>query len=196
MKYPRSFWPAVAVAGFLLMFASTASATTATAPAGTAYSGSITASNEGALTLHGVVDVTCQKSSLSGSLSQQGSGVTVIWHMSSFTMTECNQHVSIVKSTSEFRFHATSGGNGTARWSLMEMRVEFTTIFGNVECTFGVNETDVGAITGAASSSSHATWDINSSPIPVKSGTFLCGSSAELTGKYKFTSPTGLSVDS
>ncbi|HEY6730128.1 MAG TPA: hypothetical protein VI039_03795 [Solirubrobacterales bacterium] len=183
--------------GALAVPLTTASATDLTAPSGSVYTGTLKASNSSNLTLHAVADLTCKSSTIEAQVEQHGVGVPAKGYVSSLSLAECNHHVVVYKYGS-LEIHTTSNGNGTVTWSGGTFTALFTTIFGSVHCTFETNNTDVGALTAASSDGSHATWDIGSSPIPIDeaSSNFLCGSSAEWTGNYKFTSPTGLRVDS
>ncbi|HEY6729776.1 MAG TPA: hypothetical protein VI039_02000 [Solirubrobacterales bacterium] len=197
MKYAKMLGLLAVAAAALMAFAGTASATQVTSPSGTLYTGALTATNVGGLTLHGVADVTCNNSTVSGSIESHGASVTAKGKIGTgnLTFTNCNQHVKVLAEGS-LEAHASGGaGGGTLTSSGAEVTVEFTTIFGNVHCVFGTSNTLVGNVTAATENGTHATLDIDSSPIPVKSGSFLCGSSAEWTGNYKVTSPTGLRLD-
>jgi hypothetical protein len=185
---------AVGVALFLA-FAAPASATQVTAPSGTLYTGSLAMGSEGSITIHGVTDVTCNGSAIGGSISSHGAGVTAKGSITGLVFADCNQHVSIL-SLGSFELHSTGGwGNATYTWSGAKITVEFTTIFGNVHCVFGTSNTDIGLLTTAVYDTGHGHLDVDSAPISTTEGSFLCGSSAELTGSYKVATPTGIRID-
>ncbi|HEY6731679.1 MAG TPA: hypothetical protein VI039_11730 [Solirubrobacterales bacterium] len=197
MKYLRI--PALlAVVVAAMALPATASADSATAPSGTLYTGSVSAANEGAITIHGVVDITCSNSSMSGSVATHGSGVLVWVPFNSLTFTNCNQHVKVLAGGGLTFNQFGSGGNAIVESEEAEITVQITSIFGNVHCYFGTRilGTPIGTLTGAASNSDHATLDLSGFLEVLGGSSFLCGSSAEWTGNYKFNSPTGLRVDS
>ncbi|HEY6730732.1 MAG TPA: hypothetical protein VI039_06875 [Solirubrobacterales bacterium] len=174
-------------------FAPGASATTITDGNTQVYTGDITATSESAITLHGVADLTCAHAHFTAKVESHGSGVTAKGPMA-LALFNCDQHPFIIKAGT-FEIHWTNGSNGTLTWSGGQITVEFTTIFGNVHCVFGTNNTHFGTITAPSNHSSHATLDLDSAPIPIESGSFLCGSSAEATGRFTITKPIGLTVD-
>lgn len=194
MKHLKILGLLAVAAAAMMAFAATASATTITAPANTLYTSTISATNSGSLTLHGPADVTCNKSTVTGKVEKHGAGVTAEGKVSTLSFTECNQHVK-VNSGGTLIVHGLSGNKGTLTSTGASVSVEFTTIFGNINCTYGTNATHIGTVTGAASSTGHATLAIDSAPIPVTAGGGLCGSSAEWTGAYKVNTPTGLTID-
>ncbi|HEY6730525.1 MAG TPA: hypothetical protein VI039_05825 [Solirubrobacterales bacterium] len=177
----------------LLAFSATASATQVTAPAGTLYTGNLSLASQGTHIFHAVVEVKCNKSSLVAGVSTHGSDVTANGAVSTLTFTECDQHV-VVLSKGSLETHATSGGNGQVTSTGLTITIEFTTIFGNVHCAYGTNNTPIGTLTAAAGATGHAVLDV-SAVLPAHIGSFLCGSSMEWTGTYKVTSPTGLRID-
>ncbi|HEY6730127.1 MAG TPA: hypothetical protein VI039_03790 [Solirubrobacterales bacterium] len=174
-------------------WAATASATVVYTSEGAIYTGPIKAEASGAITLHGIASVQCNKSLLEAEIETHGESVTAGGKVTSLTFSECNQHVTVV-SKGTLEFHATSGGNGTITSSGAKVTVQFTTIFGNVHCVFGTSNTDFGSLTASASESGNAAFDIDSLSIPVVEGSFLCGSSGEVTGSYKVTTPTPMAL--
>ncbi|HEY6732055.1 MAG TPA: hypothetical protein VI039_13650 [Solirubrobacterales bacterium] len=197
MKYAKMLALLAVAAVAAMAFAATASATTVTSPKGTAYTGVIKATNEGSLTLHGVVDITCNHSEVEGSVESHGAGVTAKGAITKLTFTQCNQHVTIIsKGSLEAHQVAGSTTDGTLTSSNAKVTVVATTIFGAVHCVFATNNTHIGRLTATAGGGSHATLDIDSSPIPVvgSESDFLCGSSSEWTGNYKVNTPTDLHI--
>ncbi|HEY6729844.1 MAG TPA: hypothetical protein VI039_02345 [Solirubrobacterales bacterium] len=188
-KYLAPLGLTALIAGALMAFPLGASATVITSPAVT-----VKGESEGSITLHGIVDLTCSNSVLEGTLEQFGPSVTAKGAVSVLSFTECNQHLTTVASGT-MELHATSGGNGTLTSSGAKVTISFTTIFGTVHCVFATNNTLIGTLTGSKNTGGTATVDLNSAPIPVESGSFLCGSSAELTGNYKISTPDYVDVD-
>lgn len=182
----------LAVAASLMAAPAIAGATTVTAPSGTAYTGSTSASNEGSITIETTLDVTCNKSSMAGSFETHGSSVTAGVQLSTLTFTECNQHVSVVNKGSH-EFHATSGGNATITSSGAEITISLTSIFGTIHCIIKTNNSHIGTATAAPGPTGHATYHINSGTLPAE-GNVLC-ESAVWRGTYKINSPTGLRWD-
>ncbi|HEY6729759.1 MAG TPA: hypothetical protein VI039_01915 [Solirubrobacterales bacterium] len=162
---------------------------TLTAPSGTAYSKSIEAQSEGEISFFEGF-VTCGSSSLAGGVEQQGS-VPAIGTLSALSFSECTEYVEVLQDGA-MEYRATSGGNGTLISSGAELKITFT-LFG-IYCILRTHHTDIGALTAAPSNSGHAVLDINGS-IPVIAGSEVCGTTFEIEGTYKVTSPTGLRVD-
>ena len=163
----------------------------------TAYTGAIEAESEGSISLTSSgLEVTCGKSSLKAIVEQHGSGVTTGGKVSSLSFSECTRHVTVLKQGS-LEVHLIAGtNNGTVTSSGAEVTVLYTTIFGSVHCKYVTNGTDIGRITSATTNTAHAVLDLESASIPVGEGSHgLCGTTATMTGKYKITTPTGLSVD-
>jgi hypothetical protein len=179
-----------------MTIAGPAAATTVTAPSGTAYTGSFALLNEGNMTIDGFANVYCSSSVLGGSIESHGSSVTAKAALGFLGFAGCfADSVNVLKNGS-LEFHATSGGNSTVTSSGAEVTTEVPLgVFGTVHCIFATNNTDLGVLTAAANNESHATLNVDSSAIPIKAGSFLCGSSVELTGSYKVTTPTGFRVD-
>jgi hypothetical protein len=186
MKYVKMLGLLAVAAAALMAFAGTASATSVTSSAGSTPT--IHAESEGATTLHGVVDITCQKSTVGGAVESHGSGVTVKGNIGTLTFTECgNNHVT-VKNKGSLEVHGTATtGNGTLTSSGAEISIQVTSL--GITCVFTTSNTHIG--TYAASTS---TMTIDSASIPRTGGSVFCGSSGEWTGSYKLTSPSGLEI--
>lgn len=183
-------------AAALLAFTASASATEATAPAGTVYTKTLKGENVGAITFHGITDITCQKSTLEGSIEQHGPAVTGKGKGINFTWSECGSaHISTV-STGTIEVHSVGSGNGTITSTGTRGTLLMTTIFGPVHCVYETNNTDLGTVTGATSDTGHATIHLNAViPVDPKASSALCGESGQLTATGKVTTPTGLRVD-
>lgn len=195
MRHPRIGSPLVIAAFAALIFASSSAATVVTSPSGTAYTGVIKASNEGAVTIHGVVDITCNNATLEGTISSHGSGVTAKGPISSSTLTECNQHLVLI-SNGTFEYHTVTGGASTITSTGRTYTFIATTIFGNVHCSFMTLNSHYGVMTPGSPMGGTATFHTEG-VIPIEPGSsdFLCGSSVEVTGRYKVTTPSSLSFD-
>jgi hypothetical protein len=218
MKYAKILGlMAVAVAA-LMAFAATASATTLTSPTGTTYTSTIKAESEGTTSLDGAfVTVSCAKSTVEGTVSQHGTGVTVKGNLNSaleggkikgLTFSECNFPVTVneagsleihpVKTNSSqnvVEACATTECTGTLTSSGTKVTIE--TSLGT--CVFKTSGTDVGLVTPTNDTGGAATLDIGAHGtgiIPRTEGSFLCGSSGTWTGSYKVTTPGSLFIDS
>ncbi len=155
----------------------------------------IHAVNESSVTLHPPFgDITCNESTVEGKLSNPGTTTTTAsGSISKLTFASCNATVTVVKNGS-LEIHtrtASSDNNGTLTSSGTEVTVEFI----GTHCIFATNGTDIGTVTGAATTKKNATLDIEAT-IPRtggRSGAF-CGSTAQWTGAYEVTAPSGLNI--
>lgn len=198
MKYLKMFGlAALAAALMAFVVAGTASATTLTNGTGTMKTGeAIESEAEGTTTLHPPFgDITCEKSTVAGSISNAGGSTeTVSGGISSLTFTGCNATVTVVQKGS-LEIHtktASADNNGTLTSTGAEVTVEFI----GTHCIFKTNGTDIGTLTGSATTKGAATLDIEAT-IPRtggRSGAF-CGTTAQWTGSYKVTKPSTLNVD-
>jgi hypothetical protein len=186
----------VAVAAALaLLAAASASATTLTGSGGTTLGTGteIKGETESSLTLHPPIgDIECSKSSFSGKTTNAGSeGVAVNAGIESLSFSECNATVAVLVK-GEIAFEGTGSNNGTLKSSNTEVTVEFL----GFHCIFKTSSTSLGTITGSATTGSSATLDI-SATIPRTGGRAgaFCGSTAQWTGSYKFTTPSTLNID-
>lgn len=107
---------------------------------------------------------------------------------------ECNASVStLAKGSLEIHTQeVNANNNGT----LTSSGLEFTVEFRNFHCVFRTGGTDLGTVTGSATTGGKATIDIQAT-IPRtggRSGVF-CGENAPLTGSYLVESPMILNVD-
>ena len=193
MKYMKMLGLLAVAAAALMAFAATASATTVTSN-GSSYTGTIEAESEGATTLDGVADITCNNSTVKGSIASHGDTVTAEGPIEEekLTFTSCNQHVT-VESEGSLIAHATSNGNGTLTSNGAAVVVVITSL--GLTCEFTTSNTDIGTLTGSKTTGGHATLDIESSAIPRTGGSFFCGSSAKWTGSYTVTAPSSLNLD-
>jgi len=191
MKYANILGLLAVAALSLMVFAATASATIVTSN-GSSYTGIIEAESEGATTLDGIVDLTCNKSTLKGSVESHGSLVTAEVHLSSLTLTECNVHMA-VEVEGALVAHATSNGNATATSNGAVILLTITSL--GLTCEYTTSNTDIGTLTGSETTNGNATLDLEGSAIPRTGGSIFCGSSAEWTGSFKITTPSNLNLD-
>ena len=187
-----------AVAAALMGFAGSASATTVTSPPGVSYTGHIEASSEnGHIVIHFGNGITIECGGfLTGSITSHGAGVTASGPITTMSFPGCTggDTVTIVAgSAGSIEFHSIGGGNAT----LTSTGATVTTIDGatSVACGFTTASTHLGVVTGASTSTGHATLDLNSAKITRTHDSILCGTSGTWTGNYKVNTPTGLTFD-
>jgi hypothetical protein len=201
MKYVKMLGLLAVAAAALMAFAGSASASTITSPTGTPAE-ALTAT-AGATSLDGAfVTVTCQSSHVAGTVTSQGSGVTVNGTITALSFANCNYPVH-VQETGSLELHSVKKGssphstcetgvycNGTLTSS--GAKVEITTSVG--PCVFTTAGTNVGTVTGTDTTGGNAKLDIQGT-IPRTGGTFLCGSTGTWTGSYNVTAPSTLWID-
>jgi hypothetical protein len=186
MNQLKTFSAALLAVMAMWALTGTASATTPTSPAGTTYTSTVSATST-SLSFHGSFwTVSCAHSQLAMKIESHGGSVTASGKVSSWTFTECNWPMTVLKAGT-LEFHATGGGNGTLTSTGTELLMH--TSVG--ECVLTTNGTDIGTFTGGTP----AKLDINSSAIPRTGGSFFCGSNMQWTGSYTFTTPGNLSLD-
>lgn len=154
----------------------------------------IHAENEANVILHPPIgEIVCSKSTVEGEVTNAGgTGTTVSGNIfaKGLTFGECNATVHVLKEGS-LEIHAIGGNNGTLTSSNAEVTVELS----GFHCVFKTTNTDLGTVTGSATTGGAATLDIDAD-IPRTGGRsgIFCGSEAEWTGSYKVTTPTPLFV--
>jgi hypothetical protein len=186
---PRIFFTALVVAAVAVFWAcaATATATVAVTSEDEIYTGEIVASSSNSELDGAFVTVKCGSSQVKGAIETHGEGIAASGAVSSLTFSSCNYTVTVT-STGTLAATATSEGNGTLVST--GAAVSIATSIGT--CVFTTNNTAVGSLTG--STSTNATWDLNSSKIPRTGGNFLCGSSGTWTGNYTVTTPEALAL--
>ncbi|HEX5984271.1 MAG TPA: hypothetical protein VFY69_08700, partial [Solirubrobacterales bacterium] len=84
-------------------------------------------------------------------------------------------------------------------WSGAEITVQLhRSVFGfavTTHCIYTPDNTDLGTFTGSATTKATAKLDLIGPNLPQKTTDSACGSSAQLTGSYTFTSPDYLDMD-
>jgi opacity protein-like surface antigen len=197
MRYAKMLTLLAVAAAAMMAFAATASATTLTSPSGTTYTSSIHGSSEGATTLHGPVDITCEESTVEGKVEQHGADpITAGGKISKLTFSKCGSNDVTVLKPGSLEIHTdksgTADGNGTLTSSGASILIHTSLGF---DCEYTTSSTDIGTVKGSKNTGGKATLSIDSVSIPRTGGSFFCGSSAEWTGSYVVDSPTYLDVD-
>jgi hypothetical protein len=183
MKYVKMLGLLAVAAAALMALAGTASAKV-TSPAGTEYSGAITATSTNSA-LDGTVDITCKHSGVSGTLASKGATNGTI---TSLTFTECSRAVTVTATGT-----LSIASNGEVKSTGARVTVQTTILGFPVHCIYKTENTKVGTLTeGVAPAVMH----IGSAPIPQEATSGLCGEDAEWTGNYTVTTPaTAIVVD-
>lgn len=198
MKYIKMLGLLALAAAALTAFVGTASATTATSPKGTVYTGAYKAVAEGATYLHSsfFVTVQCGASVVEGKVEQHGANVTTKGKISSLSFSECTDEVTVRKAGS-LEAHATAVKGTDADGTVTSSGVEIAVHTSVGECIFTTSNTDIGTgtLTSTTTTGGNATLDIKSASIPVTGGSFFCPSSATWTGSYKVVTPSTLYID-
>lgn len=200
MRFPLNI-RAVALSAALLMAASgTASATTLTSPAGTAYTGTIKAESQGN---HLAIDTPsgsfpCSKSNLEWNVESHGASVTARGPVSSFTAKECGTTTVTIIDPGEFELHTRSSeavDYDPITWVDFELTIVTDSIFGSIDCTYAYNLLSMGAITSSKTTGQTARFKVETSLIPSLSEDPLCSKSIRITADYTIPSPDYLDVD-
>lgn len=194
MKHFKIFAVLALAVAATMAFASTASATRVTSPAGTLYTSTLKASHEGShVTLHNpFVAIECT-STLEGTVNNHGVSLTATGPVTSWTFAGCTNGWTVTTNTTgTFEIH-TIGSGPDATWTSSGLTI--TAVNGAVTCRYATNATDIGRITSSTTTGETATLDLSGS-IPFHSGSIFCGSAAAvLTGNYRFTTPDSLYFD-
>ena len=215
MKYAKILGLMAVVAAALMAFAGSASATILTSPKGTNYTNTITAVNEGNVSLDGAfTTVVCTASHVEGKVEEHGVGKTVKGKIEKLSFGGCNFPVT-VNTGGSLEVHAVSEIAGSPHNSIQGCvnagqldctgtltstgaKVTITTSVGT--CVFTTNATDIGTLTPSNDTGGAATLDIGgpngtTGRIPRTEGNFLCGNSGQWTGAYTVTTPATLWID-
>lgn len=194
MKFLKMLSLAAIAAGALMAFAGSASATqltcgSAVCPAGTV----IHAVSEGHVVLDPIIGKIECNSTVEGKTANEGSSTeTVHGAITTLLFEPCTNAVVKVINPGELIVHAIgTGPNGTLTSNGAEVTVEFS----GFHCIFTTKETDIGTLTGSASTGKTATLDIVAEIERTggRSGAF-CGEKAKWTGFYEVTKPDPLNI--
>jgi hypothetical protein len=186
-----------ASATVLCTVAGTGSPTGTTCPAGQADKElTIHAVNEGNVVLTTTFkNITCEESTVSGVTEGEGSATeTVKGPIEVLTFTKCNCEVKVLNK-GRLEIHWIEGThNGTLTSNEAEVTAECSTIFGNVHCIYKTTNTDLGKLTGSATTGATPTMDIEEANIPRLVTSGLCAETAKWDAKYIVTTPDTLNV--
>ncbi|MGN6259014.1 MAG: hypothetical protein ACTHN3_14915 [Solirubrobacterales bacterium] len=179
-----------AVVAVLTAFTGTASATVATSPAGTLYTGTVKVETEGEFTFENTnigLKVQCQASG-EGKIESHGPTVTAVGFPLFDSVTGCtNGYTVTILKHGTGEAHLISGtANATLTSSGTEATVHTPLGF---SCTYTTSNTDVGIGTGSKTTGGTATVDMNSVVIPRTADSALCGTQGVLKGSMKVTTP-------
>jgi hypothetical protein len=167
----------------LMALSGSASASIATSPEGTVYTGNVEATSTNA-EIHGAfTTIKCTHSLVKFKIEWHGNGtgttVQVGGNLSYLDFTGCNYETK-VKNAGSLGISSSNSVISTGA------SIEAQTSVGT--CVFTTNGTAIGAVTEG----SNASFDIASAKIPRTGGNFLCGSSGEWTGDYDLITPNAL----
>jgi hypothetical protein len=192
MRYVRTLGLLFAVVAALTAWASTATATTLTAPGlPPSFTGQVYASAEGHVVLDNpIAKIECASGITTWSFSH-GEGITAETGVTGLSFANCTNswHVTVVFD-GFIAIHSIGNGDGTLTSSGATIEA---TRFG-ITCRYATatGGTDIGTLTDSAF---YSTIDIAAS-LPFHGGSGLCGEKAmSWTGSYKVEGPAGLTVD-
>jgi len=193
MKYMKILGLAAMALAALMAMAGTASATSITSPAGTTYTSTIKAENEGTITLTSVFGgfgaVSCKKSTVEGKVETHGAAVTAGGKITGLTFTECSggTPTSPVTTPGTLEVHRNADGSG-ALTSKSASVVIHGTAFGTCTFTTSSTGTSLGTLTTTTQTGGKATLDIKASIASA------CGTGT-WEGSYVVTTPSTLLID-
>src|SRR5689334_18476956 len=180
MKLVKGLGLLTVAAAALMGLAGTALATEITSSTGATPT--FHAESEGSTSLHGIISIACQTSTIQGAVTSHGAGVTAAGHINSLTFSECGNIDLTVKKAGSLEFHAiTPTGTATVTWSGAEISMSMTSI--GITCVLTTSNTDSATITSGEEPAMH----IDSASIPRTGGSVFCGSSWEWTGSFSFS---------
>jgi len=189
MKHLKAAGLALLITILPFAYTGTASGTTLTSPAGTTYTSTIKAENEGTVTLTSVFGgfgaVSCKKSVIEGKNESHGSGVTDFGRLTTWYFTECTGgSPTHLVAAGSFEIHS-GGGVVTSKSASL---VIHSTAFGTCTFTTASTGTTLGTLTTTSSTGGNATIDVAASLASA------CGTGT-LEGSYKITTPSTLFLD-
>ena len=196
MKYVKMLGLLALAAAATMAFASSASAGIFNIEKnGPAWTGEIHAT-AGEITLHGAAaTITCASSTISGTVTQHGAGVTGKGNVTSLLFNGCGFPVH-VKKTGTLEFHTHPGDSGGTTYGLLTSSgAEIEMTVGGGSCIYTTNNTEIGTVTNSThqevtGAAKTALIHVDSE-IPRTGGSlgFFCGASGELTATYTITTP-------
>ncbi|HEX6602163.1 MAG TPA: hypothetical protein VF030_05925 [Solirubrobacterales bacterium] len=175
----------------LMAFAGTASATTLTSPAGTAYTGTIKlAAENGHIKILWPLNLNIQcASTIEGAVESHGGGNPAVVDISSLTFSGCtNGYGLAVLADGVLEIH----GNHVVTSS--GTKLTLTTPLG-FNCIYETTATEIAGLTDSSQTAGNATLDIYAKALPRTGHSAFCGASAEVNGNYRMSTPAYLEVD-
>lgn len=141
-------------------------------------------------------NIVCGASTFQAETKNTGSSTeTVQAAVSTLTFSSCGSNTVEVLASGNLEIHtegSNKNNNGTVTWTGMRV----TVIHLGVHCFIETNNTDIGKLTGSATTGVNATLDLGGNvAIAEGLGDGLCGTSAPWTGSYRVTTPGVLNVD-
>ncbi|HYH53923.1 MAG TPA: hypothetical protein VD761_07305, partial [Solirubrobacterales bacterium] len=179
MKHFKTLGLALVVMGALMALAGNASATTATSPTGTEFTGEIEGTASSSLLLKaGFAEITCTQSTVRGKI--ESNGATAAGKLSSLSFGGCGGATVDVIQNGELSIEATGEGKGIVRGSNTQVTVSTM----GTSCVYGTTtNTVLGTVTGGTPAKLNL-----SASLPWISGGVLCASPASWSGSYQVAS--------
>lgn len=176
-----------------MVLAGSASATTLTSPAGTAYTGAVKAQSGDVVIQNGSNSYTCTGSQLGWETKSHGAN-PVQAAITSFTLEKCSEKTTVtVAQKGGFEILPLSFGYYPIRWAGFEITTAQHLLFGTVHCTFK-GEPPGYEFGGLTPSFAGQTAVIHvAATLPRASGP--CGKSIKLIAEYVVSSPHYLGID-
>jgi hypothetical protein len=175
---------AMAIASGVLALAASASATTVTGPSGETTPTIHMVNENGHLSIHNSIwNIECS-STIEGTVSSHGTGVTAKGNISTLLFNNCtNEWVFDVVANGSFEIHYKEAGSGHGVGTVTWTGTKITTTRAGLSCVYETNTTPIGTLTGGTP----ATLSIEAN-LPRVGGSFLCGgSTVAWTGSYVTT---------
>lgn len=191
MKYVKILGVLAVAAAAMMAFAASASATTVTDSSGNGTP-TIHAVNEGThVELHNaIVNIKCN-STVTGTVTSHGSGITASGHISVLTFNNCTDEWVVdvdPEKLGSLEIHYTGAGTGHGAGTLTSSGSRVIATRAGLQCIYETKETPIGTVVGG----NKATLAISAS-IPRVGGSFLCGgATASWTGSYETTATLGI----
>jgi hypothetical protein len=183
-----------------MALSASASATTLTSPAGTAYTGPVKAETEGEMIVHEPLIESRCKSTFEWTPTSHGASVTVKGPVTAFYLTECSAGTTVFPvKLGTFEVHTRTekaDANGTLTWTGAEITSQTHAPIGTIDCLYGIESgnSHVGVITGSTNTGTTAKVDMEVTLVRV-GGSPFCPVTSKWTAAYKITTPDNLNVD-
>lgn len=202
MKYVKAIGLVAIAVAAMMVFAGSAAAGTFTYPKHIGYTENIHAV-AGETTLHGVSTITCQSSTVEGTVASHGNEVTGKISVGKLTFAECGSSDVTVLKGGTLEAHTHPGNENFETYAILtstgaEISIQITAL--GITCIFTTSNTQIGTVTQSTheivteASTTTAKIHINAK-IPRTGGSVFCGASGEWTGQYQITTPDYLDYD-